>query len=141
MESEKARAKRLINNYGITIPEWEAVDSFQNHVCFACGHPNRKKQRLATDHDHEDGLYRGHLCSSCNALLGKIENAFKRYGLHKLPGVTVIKILSRLSEYLSGPPAVRALGRHIFGYPGRVGTKAHRTHLKRLAKQKAKASS
>jgi hypothetical protein len=135
MESEKSRAKRLLDNYNLLIPEWEAVALFQNHVCFGCGLPNSNGKRLATDHDHDTGLFRGLLCSKCNALLGKIENAFKRLGMHKVPGMILVSILRNLSVFLADPPAVRALNKQVFGWAGRIGTGDHKAAIK--AKYKA----
>jgi len=140
MESEKTRAKRLFNNYNLTIQEWETVNSFQGHKCFICGHANKRDQRLSTDHVHDSGLFRGLLCLRCNILLGKIENAFKRYGLHKIEGVTLIGIVLKTAEYLRSPPAVQALGREVYGWPGRIGTKEHKAFIKRRDKEKAKAN-
>lgn len=36
------------------------------------------------DHDHSTGALRASLHRSCNALLGKVENNFKRYGVKNL---------------------------------------------------------
>ena len=134
----KARAKYLKDNYKLTIEQWDIIAAFQGYVCFACGQPNKDGRRLATDHRHSDGLIRGLLCAKCNALLGKLENAFVRYGLHKIEGITLIGLVSRLLLYLRCPPATQALGLEIFGYPGKTGTKKHRKLLKRIAKQKRK---
>lgn len=38
-------------------------------------------KRPCLDHDHSTGAVRGTCCSGCNALLGKIENNYKRYGV------------------------------------------------------------
>jgi hypothetical protein len=124
---EKARARRL-QGFNLTIQDWERILLFQKGVCFICGQPSVGK-RLSTDHSHEDGLVRGLLCHSCNAILGKIENAFKRYGLARA-GLTVCDILARTIIFLKQPPAVEALGREVYGYPGRTGTKAFRKWLK-----------
>ena len=134
----KARAKYLKDNYKLTIEQWDIIDAYQNHVCFACGQPNANGKRLSTDHRHGDGLIRGLFCAKCNPLLGKLENAFVRYGLHKIIGVTLIGLISRLVLYLSSPPATQALGEEVFGYPGKTGTKKHRKLLKKMAKQKRK---
>lgn len=98
-----------------------------------CGRP-AVGRRLATEHCHDTGLFRGLLDHPCNALLGKIENNFKRYGLHKVPGLTIQHVLLRLIAYLDDPPAVRALGREVFGYPGKIGTKAYRKWVKKRRK-------
>lgn len=36
------------------------------------------------DHDHSTGAVRGVLHNGCNALLGKVENNYKRYGVRDL---------------------------------------------------------
>lgn len=36
------------------------------------------------DHDHETGAIRAALHRGCNALLGKVENNYKRYGVESL---------------------------------------------------------
>lgn len=41
-------------------------------------------QQAVLDHDHSTGSLRGVLHRSCNALLGKVENNFRRYGLQNL---------------------------------------------------------
>ena len=135
METEKARAKRLLDNFKLTPEQWEIIHCYQNKVCFVCKNPNnRAGQRLATDHDHTSGLIRGLLCAKCNAFLGKIENAFKRLGLHNTPCLTLIRAIQRIGEYLTDPPATKALGSPHYGYAGRVGTKKHRKLLKKQRK-------
>lgn len=129
---EKARAKRLWDAFQLTVDEWDRIFAYQKGVCFVCQEPSKGK-RLATDHSHEDGLVRGLLCQRCNALLGKVENAFKRYGLHKVPGLTVLLTLVRLVTYLQNPPASQALGRNVYGYIGRIGTRDFRKWVKRRA--------
>lgn len=137
-DAAKARAKYLLDNYKLTVEQWAIIEAFQKGVCFLCGKLNADGKRLATDHRHSDGLIRGLLCAKCNALLGKLENAFVRYGLHKITGITLIGLISRLVLYLSSPPATQALGGETFGYPGKTGTKKHRKLLRKLAKQKRK---
>jgi hypothetical protein len=134
-KQEKAREQRLINNYKLTLEKYDKVEKFQDAKCCACMQPEPVKgRRLSVDHDWETGLFRGLLCSRCNPLLGKIERTFTRYGLKKVPGLTVGLLLERLSQYLLlTPPAARALEYWHFGYAGRVGTKAHR---KRIQKEK-----
>lgn len=121
----RARVKFLRNAFNLSPQEWDTVLAFQNGVCFVCGKHSVGK-RLSTDHSHDTGLFRGLLCSRCNPLLGKLENAFKRYGLHKIDGLTVVHVLSRLLLYLNSPPATQALGREVFGYPGKIGTAKYR---------------
>jgi hypothetical protein len=139
MESIKSREKRLMDSFKLTVELWARVESFQQGLCALCGRKERRlNQRLATDHAHLDGLFRGLLCSQCNPLLGKLENAFIRLGMHKEAGVTLIEIVRRLNTYLQHPPASQALGYDHYGYPGRVGTKKHRAMLRKLARTKGK---
>lgn len=131
----KAWAKRLLDNFKLTPEQWEIIYCYQNKVCYVCGQPNHRiGQRLAVDHAHSDGLIRGLLCAKCNVLLGKMENAFVRLGMHKIPGMNLVAIAEKLSHYLKDPPATKALGIAVYGYAGRVGTKKHRKLLKRERK-------
>lgn len=133
--NEKARAKRLLDNYKLTVEQWDAISAYQNHVCYACHQPEPVKgRRLAVDHDHTTGLVRGLLCSRCNPVLGKLERAFKRYGLSKVEGLTIVLWFTRTARYVGDPPATKALGMNHFGYTGRTGTKKHRAMLKKLKK-------
>lgn len=43
-----------------------------------------KEPEAVLDHDHSTGIIRSTLHRSCNALLGKIENNFRRYGIRNL---------------------------------------------------------
>ena len=131
--SEKRREKHLWVAFDITPAEWDRVSDYQGGVCFCCGRKSIGK-RLATEHDHASGLFRGLLCASCNSLLGKVENAFTRYGLRKVEGLSIIRVLTQLALYLDKPPAVKALGREAFGYPGRIGTIEYRKWAKKKKK-------
>lgn len=135
MQSEKARAKRLWDNYRLTLEQWQKIFEHQGGVCYICGRPELVAgRRLSVDHSHLDGLIRGLLCSKCNPLLGKLENAFIRLGMKKA-GLELVSIILRLAGYVSEPPATKALGAAVYGYAGRTGTKKHRKLLKKLKKQ------
>lgn len=111
--------------YNLTITEWDIIDAFQNHVCAICKRPNKSGMRLSTDHSHITGIIRGLLCQRCNRILGKIEDPrFWRDG--------TIVLLRAAADYLEHFPAVLALGREIFTYPGKFGTKVHRKWLKKI---------
>jgi hypothetical protein len=140
MENEKSRAKRLMDGFKLTIEKWERVNSYQGGVCALCGRSCHTGKRLATDHSHLDGLFRGLLCAQCNPILGKLENAWVRLGMHKQTSVTFVEFVSRLLGYVQAPPATTALGYEHFGYPGKVNTKKHRLMLRRLAKEKQRKS-
>ena len=142
MESVKARAKRLSDNYNLTVEESDKIDAYQKNVCWICGRPEPVTgRRLAVDHEHfGSGLIRGKLCSRCNPLLGKLENAFVRLGMHKIPGVQFVQIVEKIAAYVKNPPATAALGRQVFGWAGKIGTIRHRKFLKRLKLQNKRKS-
>lgn len=131
-KKEKARAKRLMDNFKLTPEKYDAIYQHQGGVCYGCGQPEPVKgRRLSVDHDHETGEVRGLLCSRCNPVLGKLERAFKRYGLAKVAGLIFSVWFSRMGRYLHAPPAREALGGPHFGYKGHIGTKAHRKRIQR----------
>lgn len=132
---ERARAKRLWDNYKLTIEQYDAILKYQGGVCYACHQSEPVKgRRLSVDHDHATGQVRGLMCSRCNPILGKLERAFVRYGLGKVMGLKLAQFAFRLSTYLVQPPASIALGMDHFGYAGRTGTKKHRARLRREKK-------
>ena len=50
----------------------ELAETFTGY-CDCCGkHESEFKKRLAMDHDHETGEFRGWLCQPCNTALGKL---------------------------------------------------------------------
>jgi Recombination endonuclease VII len=55
----------------------------QNSRCALCQLPCSPAQAVL-DHDHTTGAIRASLHRSCNALLGKVENNYKRYGVANL---------------------------------------------------------
>lgn len=133
---EKARARRLWDNYKLTLEDYDKILAFQGGVCWACHRPEPVKgRRLSVDHDHATGLVRGLLCSRCNPVLGKIERAFVRYGLGKVLGLAYSEWIRRIAMYALHHPATAALGHPHYGYKGHVGTKAHR---KRIRQEKRK---
>jgi hypothetical protein len=127
LSKDKARAKWLSITSKLTPAEWDLIHAYQNYVCFICQKKQKSGKRLATDHRHRSGLISGLLCSHCNRLLGRIEG----FGW-------TIDCLRRTIEYILDPPASRALGRDVYGYPGRWGTKKHRALVKREAKKALK---
>lgn len=135
-KSEIARAKRLMDNYRLTVEQYDAILAHQGGVCYGCHQAEPvKNRRLAVDHDHSTGEVRGLLCSRCNPIIGKLERAYLRYGLGKVVGLDVKTLATRIASYLWQPPAAKALGTPHFGYPGRTNTKAHRIRLRRDRKK------
>jgi Recombination endonuclease VII len=125
-----------MDNYKLTVEQYDRILAFQSGVCYGCGQAEPVTgRRLSVDHDHDTGLVRGLLCSRCNPIIGKLENAYKRYGLGKVEGLNVKILAIRIADYLWQPPATKALGMEHFGYSGRTGTKTHRARLRRERKK------
>lgn len=56
----------LINEYGISLEDFQRIFSQQGGVCAICG----DHAPLAIDHNHRTNKVRGLLCGHCNRLLG-----------------------------------------------------------------------
>jgi hypothetical protein len=61
-----ARNRYLLQTYGITLDERNAMELAQMGQCAMCGRP---PNRLEVDHDHKTGLLRELLCGHCNMAL------------------------------------------------------------------------
>jgi hypothetical protein len=46
-------------------------------ACELCNDPVSDKRRLALDHDHKTGAFRGWLCTSCNTGIGKLGDSIE----------------------------------------------------------------
>lgn len=56
---------------GIRDDEYEEMLEWSEHRCWICGQEEQVNgRRLACDHDHQTGAFRGLLCTSCNRRLG-----------------------------------------------------------------------
>lgn len=108
------RRNKLKVLFSLTEEDYQHIVDHQGNVCAICLRPPKDK-RLAVDHDHKTGLIRGAVCWSCNKGLAYWNDDLLR--------------LRRAAEYLFSPPAVEALGREVFGRPGK--TTARRKGRKR----------
>lgn len=74
------RGKRLLDEYGLTIAEYDRLFLKQKGRCAVCGStsPNSKRARsdmsFCVDHDHVTGQVRGLLCQACNRALGMLKD-------------------------------------------------------------------
>jgi|SRR5579859_4904101 len=73
------RYRHLRRKYNLTVEEYEEALANQGGVCAICGKPETARHRygpirLAVDHDHITGEFRGLLCSGCNTGLGKFQD-------------------------------------------------------------------
>lgn len=125
MPNLKARARRILQFFNLSLLEWDKISSYQSNCCAICGKKPKMGKNLSTDHCHKTGLVRGLLCNICNRLLGKIENQWNK---------DVIQSLLKAINYLKEPPAIKALGKQVYTFAGRLGTKRHRKALKKLKK-------
>lgn len=65
---------------GLSREDYNEILEQQNHKCAICGKPETYcnqygLKKLAVDHDHVTGKFRGLLCQSCNTKLAVLENA------------------------------------------------------------------
>lgn len=87
----------------------ERIGKEQGDRCALCQLPLTKP---VLDHDHSTGAVRGVLHNGCNALLGKVENNYKRYGV-----VNLAAFLNGTAQYLQ---------RHVTNQTGYIYN-THRT--------------
>lgn len=114
----RQRTLLLKRAFNLTPSEWDRILAHQGGVCFICERSIDPPRKPHTDHDHRTGVVRGILCSQCNRALGKAEDPRWQW---------TYKHFYRASLYLHIYPATDALGRVIYGFPGKIGTLRYRT--------------
>lgn len=91
---ESAHGRRLVEVYGITPEDYEAMHAAQGGVCAICQRARGTTKNLSVDHDHAQAVRDGHdakkgcpscvrglLCQPCNRTLGHLRDdpeAFER---------------------------------------------------------------
>lgn len=74
--SRAVLSSKLKAAFGISLEQYEAIASKQNHCCAICGTPQVElRRKMAVDHDHETGKVRGLLCNNCNVGLGNFRDS------------------------------------------------------------------
>lgn len=63
----------LKRKYGVSLSQYKELLEEQGGVCAICKRVNHTKNKLAVDHNHKTGNYRGLLCSKCNTALGQLD--------------------------------------------------------------------
>lgn len=100
------RERHLQSTFNISQVEYDLILAEQNGRCGICKRPPKSGKSLAVDHRHLDGPagpVTGLLCFVCN----------KRF-----LGARKEEIIVAMYEYITNPPAERALGRTVIA-PGR----------------------
>jgi hypothetical protein len=105
---EKQRKNRLWKLYRLTPKDFDKMMSYQGGVCAVSKKPP-VNNRLNIDHRHIDGLIRGLLSLSINKGLAYFNDD--------------PKLLRAAADYLENPPAIRALGKKVYGLIGQAKIK------------------
>lgn len=92
------RVTRHMRMVGLSREGYDKVHEQQQGVCAICGKAETSTnqhglKRLAVDHDHATGKFRGLLCQSCNVKLGVLEDR---------------AFVEAATKYLQGDSEVRA---------------------------------
>jgi hypothetical protein len=69
-EALRKRRHDLWKKFALIPEQYEAASERQGGVCSICKKKCQTNERLAVDHDHATGHYRGLLCRKCNNALG-----------------------------------------------------------------------
>lgn len=75
---DKEKNHQLLNKYGITLTEYNAIFMAQEGRCAGCEkHQSEFKRALCVDHCHKTDKVRGLLCDDCNIVLGRIRESYQ----------------------------------------------------------------
>lgn len=85
----------------MTLKVWQD----QGRMCPVCkkGIDIKIKGEAVMDHDHTTGECRGVLHRSCNAALGKVDNAAGRWGAKSMEYSKIIEFLENMLVYYKAP--------------------------------------
>lgn len=116
-----AHEKRIVETYGVTAEEYQAIYELQGGKCAICQRATGAKKKLSIDHDHDTGFSRGLLCLPCNRnVLGHARDD--------------IEFFERAIEYLKNPPAQQVIGERVAPVHGTDAEKS--TPRKRYPKKR-----
>lgn len=119
-EKKEARRKHIRTCFNLSLEEYEIIFEEQQGRCGICGKKPGSGKSLAVDHAHTDGRsgpVRGLLCFYCN---------------RRLIGARSDEAILKMADYITDPPAIRALGKEVIA-PGRPVKKRQPRKRKRGA--------
>lgn len=93
--SRQAQRRSTVKRFGI---DYERVAAAQGGGCAVCSSKPHPRKRLAIDHDHATGAFRGLLCDGCNRALG-----FVRDDISRLERLIVYLAESRYPRAINDP--------------------------------------
>lgn len=78
----RERELRLLNDYGLTVEQYDEMLLAQDGVCAICRKPETvtdprygQVRALAVDHNHRTGEVRALLCARCNMAIGMLDDS------------------------------------------------------------------
>ena len=66
------RGRELKRAYGITLDDYDELNTRQEGLCAICLFPPKPGKHLSVDHNHGTKVVRGLLCGDCNRALGQL---------------------------------------------------------------------
>jgi len=79
------RAHHINKKFGLSTEQYETMLAAQGGHCVLCPQSDLPEKRLAVDHDHKTGQFRGLSCGRCNVSLGWYENLKYEIEMYLLP--------------------------------------------------------
>lgn len=73
---ERKQLRRVLRRMGTDLDTYDLMVETQAGLCAICRRPPRSngRDRLAIDHDHATGVFRGLLCDQCNMAIGLLDD-------------------------------------------------------------------
>lgn len=110
-QRDRAHRQAVEVRYSLKAGDYDLFYEFQGGKCAICQRATGATKRLSVDHDHKKGFtreaVRGLLCGPCNQMLGH--------------GRDSLEFFNRVLDYLSFPPAQRAIDTGCPKHPGQFG--------------------
>ncbi len=69
-----ATRRQIVKRYGLTVEAYKTLELGQKGTCAICHQINSNGRALAVDHNHDTGIIRGLLCTTCNLAIGYLND-------------------------------------------------------------------